>query len=122
MSHTFGPYSLIRQTDVTFYLSGHVGVDPKNGRASPRVAAQTRQVIANLLYTLNSQDLTLQDIVKTTVFLVDMDDFQEFNDEYVRHFTEPRPARSTVAVKELPRVANTALKVEIEAIATRPAS
>lgn len=119
MSRTFGPYSPIREVGELFFISGHVGVDPKTGKASARVSAQTKQVLQNLTSTLEVHDLTLQDIVKTTVFLADMDDFHEVNDEYVKYFDDPKPARSTVAVKELPRVANVTLRVEIEAIAMR---
>lgn len=119
MSRTFGPYSNIRQAGELFFTSGHIGVDPMTGRASARASAQTKQIMQNLTSTLEAQDLTLQDIVKVTVFLTDMNDFDEVNDEYIKHFSDPRPARSTVAVKELPRVANVTLKVEIEAVATR---
>lgn len=122
MSRTFGPYSPIRQAGELFFVSGHVGVEPMTGKASTRVSAQTKQVLQNLSETLASYNLTLQDIVKTTVFLTDMDDFNEVNDMYVSHFNDPKPARSTIAVKELPRVANVTLKVEIEAVAMRPAS
>lgn len=119
MSQTFGPYSPVRQAGELFFVSGHVGVEPATGKASTRVDAQTKQVIQNLAATLASCNLSLQDVVKTTVFLADMDDFAEVNEEYLKHFDHPRPARSTIAVKELPRVANVTVKVEIEAIAMR---
>lgn len=119
MSRTFGPYSPVRQAGELFFVSGHVGVDPNTGKASIRASAQAKQVMQNLASTLETHNLTLQDIVKTTVFLVDMDDFSEVNDEYLKYFDDPKPARSTVAVKELPRVANVTLRVEIEAIAMR---
>lgn len=119
MVRTFGPYSPVRQVGELFFVSGHIGVDPRSGKASARARAQTKQILQNLATTLEAHQLSLNDIVKTTIFLTDMEDFTEVNDEYVKHFTDPRPARSTVAVKELPRVANVTLKVEIEAIATR---
>lgn len=119
MSRTFGPYSLVRQVDESFFISGHIGVEPQSGKASTRVSAQTKQVLQNITTTLATRGLTLQDIVKTTIFLTNMDDFDDMNDEYIKYFSDPKPARSTIAVKELPRVANVTLKVEIEAIATR---
>jgi len=114
------PYSPTRQVPAgytLFYVSGHTGVDIPTKTASPDIAAQTRKLFANLVETLNAEGLGLDDIVKTTVFLVDMADAEAFNRVYGSMFNNPKPARSNVAVRELPRVANVPLLVEIEAVA-----
>lgn len=114
----FGPYSPIRQAGSMYFVSGQVGVDPATKDAMTDVVGQTNQALTNLDRTLKTQGLSLKDVVKTTVFLTDMADFEAMNDVYVSFFDEPRPARSCVAVAELPRVArDVALCVEIEATA-----
>ena len=80
------------------------------------VADQARQVLTNVSAVLEAAELTLGDVVKTTVFLVDMADFGEMNGVYAEFFAEPFPARSTVAVAGLPKCAS----VEIEVVAVRP--
>ncbi len=116
----YGPYSPIRQAGDLFFISGQVGLDPATKIAPPSVQHQTARAIANLKQVLEGAELTLNDVVKVTVFLTDMSDFTAMNIEYLRHFDDPRPARSAVAVAELPRLsADTPLLVEIEAIATR---
>lgn len=118
MTTTYGPYSPIRKVGNLLFLSGHIGVNPDNKTAADDITGQTKQVITNLTATLESEGATLTDIVKTTVFLVDMGDFVGMNAVYEALFTVPRPARSTVAVRELPRVAgDTQILVEIEAVA-----
>ena len=97
------------------YTSGQVGLDPKSGALADGITAQTKQVLANLEAVLAAAGCTLGDVVKTTVFLVDMGDFEARNKVYGTAFVEPYPARSTVAVKGLPKDA----LVEIEAIAVR---
>ena len=111
-----GPYSAaIRVGDFT-YCSGQTPIDPATGElVEGCVACQTRQVLKNLSEVLAADGLTLDDVVKTTVFLRDMADFAKMNDVYAESFSEPFPARSTVAVAGLPKDA----RVEIEAIATR---
>jgi 2-iminobutanoate/2-iminopropanoate deaminase len=117
---TFGPYSPVRQAGDFFFVSGQVGVDPATKNASIDVADQTRQALENLKQVLESVDLSLDNVVKTTIFTTDMADFPTVNEVYIDYFNEPRPARSTVTVKELPRVAgSTTIKIEIEAIATK---
>jgi 2-iminobutanoate/2-iminopropanoate deaminase len=99
------------------YTSGQVGLDPKkNELVDGGVAAQTKQVLANLDAVLAAAGVTLGDVVKTTVFLVDMADFDAMNKVYGQAFGEPYPARSTVAVAGLPKGA----LVEIEVVAIRP--
>ena len=116
-----GPYS---QAQVVLsgpvrmvYTSGQVGLDPKKSElVDGGIAAQTKQVLANLDAVLAAAGLTLGDVVKTTVFLVDMKDFDAMNKVYGQVFAEPYPARSTVAVAGLPKGA----LVEIEVVAIRP--
>ncbi|HEV2403524.1 MAG TPA: Rid family detoxifying hydrolase [Candidatus Saccharimonadales bacterium] len=115
---TFGPYSLVRQAGDLYFLAGHVGVDPATSTAQPNVTAQTEQVLENLRSTLESVGLGMNDVVKTTIFVTDIGNFAQVNEVYVRYFDEPRPARSTVGVAELPRVGgDVPLLVEIEAVA-----
>jgi 2-iminobutanoate/2-iminopropanoate deaminase len=91
--------------------SGQIGLDPKTGNmVGGGVAAETERVLANLRAVLESGGASLADVVKTTVFLADMDEFAAMNEVYARAFSDPKPARSTVAVKRLPKDA----RVEIE--------
>jgi 2-iminobutanoate/2-iminopropanoate deaminase len=113
-----GPYSPMRKAGGWYFVSGCIGLNPGTKTATAGVAAQTRQALANLTAVLEQAGLSLANIVKTTIFLTDMDDFVTVNEIYAAHFARPFPARSTVAVAELPRVANVPLKIEIEAIAT----
>ena len=80
---------------------------------------QTKQALSNLAELLKTEGYSMNDVVKTTVFLTNMDNFDVMNREYQKHFLPPRPARSAVAVKELPRVANVELLVEIEAVVSK---
>ena len=98
------------------YTSGQVGLDPRKNELVEGVAAQTKQVLANLDAVLAAAGCTLGDVVKTTVYLVDMADFDAMNKAYGQAFAEPFPARSTVAVAGLPKGA----RVEIEVVAVRP--
>ena len=115
-----GPYSqaqlLQSGASRVVYTSGQIGIDPKSSALAEGVGAQTKQVIANLEAVLAAAGMTLGDVVKTTVFLVDMGDFDAMNKAYGTAFTEPYPARSTVAVAGLPKGA----RVEIDAVAMRP--
>lgn len=115
MSKPLGPYTpAVRAGDFVF-VSGQVGI-ADGALVDGGVAGQTRQVITNLTAQLDSMGASLTDVVKTTCFLVDMDAFATFNDAYVDAMGSHRPARSTVAVRELPIGA----VVEIEAVAYRP--
>ena len=115
-----GPYSqaqlLQSGASRVVYTSGQIGIDPKSGSVAEGVGAQTKQVIANLEAVLAAAGMTLADVVKTTVFLVDMGDFAAMNAIYAGEFGETRPARSTIAVAALPVGA----RVEIEAWAYVP--
>jgi len=108
-----GPYSQAIATDGLLFTAGQIALDPVTMQVVPGdVAAQTEQVMKNLTAICEASSASLQDVVKTTVFLQDMSDFQAMNEVYARHFGETRPARSTVAVRGLPRD----VRVEIEAI------
>jgi 2-iminobutanoate/2-iminopropanoate deaminase len=99
------------------FLSGQIPIQPETGAlVAGDVATQTRQVLANLATVLGDAGLALEDIVKTTVFLVSMDDFLAMNEVYAELMPEPYPARSTIAVAALPLGA----RVEIEVVARRP--
>jgi 2-iminobutanoate/2-iminopropanoate deaminase len=109
-----GPYSQAICSDGFVFCSGQVGLDPKTGKiVAGGVATEARQVLDNLTAVLASAGLTLSDIVKTTIFLVDISDFAAVNAVYGERMGVPPPARSTVAVAALPLGA----RVEIEAIA-----
>lgn len=117
----FGPYSPVRGVGDLFFVAGQVGADPATKTADADVRQQTAKALDNLTAVLAGEGLTLSDVVKTTLFLTNMDESGAVNEVYMEYFKDdPRPARSTVAVKELPRVAeNGPLKIEIEAIAAR---
>lgn len=109
-----GPYSQAVQAGNMVFVSGQLPIDPATGEfAQGGMTELTRQSLTNLKAILAEAGMTLDNVVKTTVFLADMDDFAEMNAEYALHFTGTKPARSAVAVKTLPKGA----RVEIEAIA-----
>jgi 2-iminobutanoate/2-iminopropanoate deaminase len=94
--------------------SGQIGLDPKKGElVGPGIAEQAERTLKNLAAVLEGAGLGLDDVVKTTVYLVDMNDFETMNAIYAKYFGGAPPARSTVAVAALPRGA----RVEIEAMA-----
>ena len=109
-----GPYSQAVDAGAV-YCSGQIGTDPGSGVLVPGVVAQTRTALTNLGEVLAAEGLTMENVVKTTVFLVDLAEFAQMNEEYGRHFAAPFPARSTVQAAALPRGA----RVEIDAIAVR---
>ena len=109
-----GPYSQAVRAGSMVFCAGQIPLDPKSGQiVSQDVAAQTRRVLDNLTAVLKSARLTLSDVVKTTVFVTDLADFQTINEIYAKYFSTQPPARSTVQVAALPKAA----RVEIEAIA-----
>ena len=112
-----GPYSQAIAVDNLLFTAGQIPLDPATMMIVPGDAAtQAEQVMKNLAAVCEAAGASLQDVVKTTVFLQDMSDFQAMNEVYARHFGENRPARSTVAVRGLPRD----VRVEIEAIVRLP--
>ncbi len=110
-----GPYSQAIQAGDFVYTSGQLGLDPATG-AFPEggIKEQTRQSLSNVKAILEEAGTSMSKVVKTTVFLANMDDFAEMNSIYAEFFTEPYPARSAVAVKTLPKNA----LVEIEVVAS----
>ncbi len=116
MSKPLGPYTPAVRAGDFIFVSGQLGM--ADGQLASGVAAQTTQAVANLAGQLERMGATLDDVVKTTCFLVDMDAFATFNEAYVGGFGSHRPARSTIAVRELPVNA----LVEVEAVAYRPAN
>jgi len=112
-----GPYSQAVGAGSYLFLSGQIGLDPATAQVvDGGIDAQTRQVMANLSAVLGAAGLSFADVVKTTIFLIDMSDFSAVNAIYGESFEgAPPPARSTVAVAALPRGA----RVEIDAIALR---
>ena len=116
MSKPLGPYTPVVRAGDFIIVSGQVGA-ADGALVEGGVAGQTTQAIANLTARLAEMGAELTDVVKTTCFLIDMDAFATFNAAYVAGFGDHRPARSTVAVRELPVGA----QVEIEAMAYRPA-
>ena len=109
-----GPYSQAIYVGNLVYTSGQIPIDPATGTiVEGGINEQTRQSLTNVKAILESAGLTMGNVVKTTVFLADMNDFAEMNSVYSEFFAEPYPARSAVAVKALPKGA----LVEIEVIA-----
>ncbi|MEP6636465.1 MAG: RidA family protein [Acidobacteriota bacterium] len=109
-----GPYSQAIQAGGFVFASGQIPLDPETGQfVSGGVAEQTRQVMKNLMAVLEAAGSGLDEVVKTTVFLADMEEFAAMNEVYGTFFTEEPPARATVQAARLPRDA----RVEIEAIA-----
>lgn len=109
-----GPYSQAVRTGQLLFVSGQVGLEPGTSAiAAKDVEAQTERALRNVAAVIAAAGGTPQEIVKTTIFLVDMDEFARVNGVYAKFFGEHRPARSTVEVSRLPLNA----KVEIEAIA-----
>jgi 2-iminobutanoate/2-iminopropanoate deaminase len=112
-----GPYSQGIAVDGFVFCSGQIGLDPGTGELVPGgVEAQAERALRNLAAVLDAAGAAMADLVKTTVFLADIDDFGTVNAVYARHMPDPPPARSTFAVGALPKGA----LVEIEAIARRP--
>ena len=110
-----GPYSQAIEAGDFVFCAGQIGRDAASGSMPESVEAQTEQVLRNLEAVLDAAGCTFADVVKTTCFLADINDFATFNGVYGRFMTDPPPARSTFQVAALPMGA----LVEIEAIAVR---
>jgi 2-iminobutanoate/2-iminopropanoate deaminase len=109
-----GPYSQAVRVGSTIYCAGQIPLDPKSGQiVSGGVDVQTRRVMDNVTAVLKAEGLTMENIVKTTIFLMDLNDFQTVNEIYGSYFKQAPPARSTVQVAGLPKGA----RIEIEVIA-----
>jgi len=110
-----GPYSQAVRAGQLLFVSGQVPLDPATGQmVEGDIAAQTRRVFDNLAAVLKAGGRSFADVVRTTVFLADMNDFETVNEVYGTYFTEPYPARATVQVARLPKDA----RVEIDVIAS----
>lgn len=110
-----GPYSQAIAVGDMLFISGQIPVNPETGEIPEGIKAQTAQSIANIKAILAEAGLSIDNVVKTTVFLADMALFGEMNEVYAENFTAPFPARSAVAVRELPKQ----VLVEIETIASK---
>jgi 2-iminobutanoate/2-iminopropanoate deaminase len=111
-----GPYAQATEDRNFVFCSGQIGIDPQTGTlVAGGIEPETRRVLENLREVLGAAGLGLQDIVKTTIFVADLADFDVVNRVYGEHFAPPYPARSTVQVADLPRHA----RIEIEAIASK---
>jgi len=108
-----GPYSQAIQVGGFVFTAGQVGAEPSDGALADGVAAQADRALRNLAAVLAQAGSSFDRVVKTTIFLTDMGDFQAVNEVYASHLAPPFPARSTIAVKALPKGA----LVEIEMIA-----
>jgi 2-iminobutanoate/2-iminopropanoate deaminase len=109
-----GPYSAALRAGDLLFISGQVPIDPSTSQIiQGDIAAETRRVLENIGALLSAAGLTLGSVVRTTVFLADMDDFAAMNEVYRTFFSEPYPARSTIQAARLPRDA----RIEIDAIA-----
>ncbi|RRS31893.1 MAG: deaminase [Epsilonproteobacteria bacterium (ex Lamellibrachia satsuma)] len=108
-----GPYSQAIQANGFVYTSGQIALKPDGTMEDRGVEQQTHQVMKNLFYVLEAAGAHFNDVIKTTIYLADMDDFESVNHVYAHYFGRHKPARSTIAVKTLPKNA----LVEIECIA-----
>jgi 2-iminobutanoate/2-iminopropanoate deaminase len=112
-----GPYSQAVVTDGWVFCSGQIPIDPASGQlVQGDIIEQTRQVLANLQHVLAAASATFDDVIRTTVYLADMNDFAGMNEVYATVFASPAPARSTVQAARLPRDA----RVEIDVVARVP--
>lgn len=109
-----GPYSPAVRADDLLFISGQVAIDPATGQlVAGGIVAETRRVLDNIGALLDAAGLTFAHVVRTSVFLADLDDFDAMNEVYRMFFAEPYPARSTIQAARLPRGA----RVEIDAVA-----
>ena len=111
-----GPYSQVVEAGGFLFLAGQIPLTPKNTMNDGDITAQARQVLNNLKAVLEAAGSSMDEVVKTTIFLADLGDFEIVNKVYAEYFTQPYPARSTVEVSKLPKGA----RLEIDVIARRP--
>lgn len=108
-----GPYSQALRTGNMMFVSGQIPVDPATGKMADTIEEQAKQSLTNLKNILEAEGLSLSNVIKTTVFLADLNDFAKVNEVYAGFFEAPYPARSCVQVAAIPKGAG----VEIECIA-----
>ncbi len=114
-----GPYSQAVKANGFLFSSGQIAIDPKSGQMTVLdIVGQTRQVMENLRAILDSEGIGFEDVVKSTVYVTDLGDFQQVNEVYGSYFTSDPPARTTVQVAALPKGA----KVEIDIVAALPSA
>lgn len=111
-----GPYSQAIIAGGFVFCAGTAGIDPQTGQIAEGIEAQTEQALRNISAILTAAGASMADLVKTTIFYADVDDFAKLNEVYSRHMPDPAPARSAPANVKLPR----GLLVSIEAIALLP--
>jgi len=110
-----GPYSQAVVANGMIYTSGQIGMDEKGVVVADDVVNQAHQVMKNLFYVLEAANAHFNDVIKTTIFLTDMDDFAKVNEVYAHYFGKHKPVRSTVAVKTLPK--NVLIEIDCIALA-----
>ncbi len=110
-----GPYSQAVLSGDTLYVSGNIPVNPSDGGIPDGIEAQTKQVFENMKAVLKEAGMDFSDVVKTTAFLTDLDNFAAFNALYSDYFIAPYPARSCVEVSKLPK----GVLVEVECVAKK---
>ncbi len=110
-----GPYSQALSSGNIVFVSGQIPIDPKTGTMADTIEEQATQSLNNVKNILEAAGLTMKNVIKTSVFLSDLNDFAKVNEIYAQFFTEPFPARSCVQVAAIPKGA----KVEIECIAIK---
>lgn len=108
-----GPYSQAIEANNLIFLSGQIGINPTTNLLAKDLEAQTHQILKNLQSILQSTNLTLENIVKTTIYLTNINDFAKVNEIYATYFPTHKPARATIEVSNLPKSA----LIEIDAIA-----
>ena len=108
-----GPYSQAIKAGGFIFISGQLPINPKNGEINGDIKVQTKQVLENIKSVLSSVDASLQDVVKTTVFLKDLNDFNSMNEVFLEYFVKDAPARACVEVSRIPKGA----LIEIESLA-----
>ncbi len=109
-----GPYAQAIKINKTVYLSGQIAIDPKTQQfVDGDIETQTKRVLDNLKAVVNAAGSSLESVVKTTIYITDLNDFSKVNEIYASYFSSGKPARSTVCVARLPKDA----KIEIDAIA-----
>lgn len=112
-----GPYSQAIEANGMIFASGQIPIDPATGQfVEGGIQEQTRQALTNARNILQAEGTDMENVIKTTVYLSDIHNFAAMNEVYAQFFTEPFPARSAVAVKDLPKGA----LVEIEVLAIKP--
>jgi 2-iminobutanoate/2-iminopropanoate deaminase len=111
-----GPYSQAIVAGDLVFCSGMAGIDPTTGTVADGIEAQTEQALVNLATVLRAAGASMEDVVKTTIFYANVEDFARLNEVYARHMSDPAPARSAPANVRLPH----GLLVSIEAIAVLP--